>query len=855
VPGLDWLAPAWLLLLPVAVAAGWLDSRGAATGARRAGAVARGLLLTLLVLGLARPVLRPTAPRALTVHLLDVSDSIDPEAGARRLADLEGLRAASSTEDAVRVIVFGDGVRAVGAGEGIGAAADAVRGPASDLGAALDLAAALLPPAGDASVVVHSDGHGTAPAATATLAAAGAAVSAQPLAPSARDPAVVGLTAPTLPLAPGATLALELTVAAGSAPLDGRVEARLGDRVLAEQPVSAPAGATTPLALELTLPDDIPPGLATLTLSVAGDTLDVGVHVRRPPVVWVVGSGGAGRALAQVLRAEQLSVEERPPGSLADLAPDALEAVDLVVVAGASTAPGPDRPAALPPRFTAALDPYVRGGGGLLTLGGEFAYDQGDWDRSPLAALLPVRMDPQAEEEDGTVTLVIALDKSGSMAQSASAPTSTGAAVAGIGARLGASARDGSKMQVVARATIAAIQLLKPEDQVGVLAVDTQPDWAVAVQPAARRVALMEQVLAIGAGGGGIFVTDALKAARVGLQQGDTRLRHLILFADTADAAQQADPVTGEPAEALVERMVAEDGITVSIIGVGQSTDRDVAFLKRLAARGNGRFAQTEDVRGLETLFVAETQEMLGQGLAEDQPVRPRRVGLHPAIAGIDWARSPALGGMNKVSRAPRARTLVEGAADRPLLATHRVGQGQVAAWTSDAGGRWARAFARWEGSDRLWTQLARSLARPDGGAAGLDLVVERGRVLATSRGPDGLSVPRPGLDLVAVTEDGEAPLAHTLDAPGQWSAPLSVAEGVAFSVEARSASGAVLASRAGLGAPSPERTARTVNTAALDRLTQPAGPRPPHRDRLPLAVWLLAGAALLLPVEAWLRR
>ena len=152
-------------------------------------------------------------------------------------------------------------------------------------------------------------------------------------------------------------------------------------------------------------------------------------------------------------------------------------------------------------------------------------------------------------------------------------------------------------------------------------------------------------------------------------------------------------------------------------------------------------------------------------------------------------------------------------------------------------------------------TQLARSLARPDGGASGLDLQVERGQVQATSRGPDGLSVPRPGLHLVVITEAGEAPLPLTLAAPGQWAAPLSVPEGAVFTVEARSASGAVLASRAGLGAPSPERSARTVNTEALDRLTQPAGPRTPFRDRLPLAVWLLACAALLLPVEAWLRR
>ena len=79
----------------------------------------------------------------------------------------------------------------------------------------------------------------------------------------------------------------------------------------------------------------------------------------------------------------------------------------------------------------------------------------------------------------------------------------------------------------------------------------------------------------------------------------------------------------------------------------------------------------------------------------------------------------------------------------------------------------------------------------------------QAGRVVVTSRGPDGLSVARPGLELVLVAEDGtERRLDRTLDAPGVWSADPVLTEGARARVEARGPAGALLGARDVVGPP-----------------------------------------------------
>jgi hypothetical protein len=51
-------------------------------------------------------------------------------------------------------------------------------------------------------------------------------------------------------------------------------------------------------------------------------------------------------------------------------------------------------------------------------------------------------------------------------------------------------------------------------------------------------------------------------------------------------------------------------------------------------------------------------------------------------------------------------------AAQAPLFARWQLGLGQVAAWTSDLGARWAAAWSRWPAYEKLWAQVARATMR-----------------------------------------------------------------------------------------------------------------------------------------------
>lgn len=93
--------------------------------------------------------------------------------------------------------------------------------------------------------------------------------------------------------------------------------------------------------------------------------------------------------------------------------------------------------------------------------------------------------------------------------------------------------------------------------------------------------------------------------------------------------------------------------------------------------------------------------------------VQPEVVAEHPVVNGLA-PRWPWLLGYNRVVAKPGAQLVARCGAD-PLLVVDSVGDGRVAAFTSDCAPHWAGAeFMAWDGYGRLWTQLVRWLARAD---------------------------------------------------------------------------------------------------------------------------------------------
>ena len=826
-----------LLAVPLSVLA---DRRRVWVGPRRGGTAARAGALTLLGLAIAQPAWEPPDPRIQTVVVLDRSTSAaaplpPPPAGA-------GL------------VLVDDGARVAAApGQAWPLALPPPSPGGSDLVAGVALALALVPEGVRPDLILHTDGVSTDGDATALrplLADRGARLEIVPLPVQAPGPRVVDVRAQPAAVGLGGSTGIGVSLRGGEAGQDAPLTVTFEGQPLPPVPTAVAPGERHQVEVPLAIPVDTEPGVRPVVVSWGTDAATIGVRVLPPRRALVVGGGPAdGGALAQALAADGFAVERRT----APDAPGDLSAVDLVVLADAPVG-GPaleERPALARP-FLDALGPWVRAGGGLLVLGGPHAHDLGGYPGSPLAPLLPVTAAPPGQERDLRVDLVIALDKSASMA----APVASGAAIAGMRARMTGGNAEGSKIRLVSAAAAAALGQLRDQDRFGVLAVDSEAHWALPPTAGTEREAAAARLGRLKAGGGGIFLVEALRAAQVVLQRSDAPVRHLILFADTADVGQkEADGLGGvRTAEGLVAEMAAA-GVTFSVIGVGARADRDRAYLEGLARTGGGRFRLTSDFRRLRSLFIAEAEQVVARSLEEDEDRRVRAIAAHPGLEGASLAGLPALAGINRLEARPDTRLLWTTDQGEPLLVAWQVGLGEVVAFGADAGEGWARAWPRWSGYARLWTGLARSLARPD--AASRSIGVEGTTATVRLLDDTGMAAPvRPaGLRLVVDGQERALPMQPV--APGVWRARLPVGEGAAFTLDALDADGVSLASTAGLLPLSPERSVGAASPGGLQALaaeTRDAAPEPGRR-RVPLGPWLLGAALLLLPLDALLRR
>ena len=103
---------------------------------------------------------------------------------------------------------------------------------------------------------------------------------------------------------------------------------------------------------------------------------------------------------------------------------------------------------------------YVRdAGGGLLMVGGDASFGAGGYYKTPIERALPVDMDVKSQVQLPRLSLVIVVDKSGSMG--GTVPTGE------------------TKLDVVKSAALSAIELLNPFDRVGLLAFDADWEWTV----------------------------------------------------------------------------------------------------------------------------------------------------------------------------------------------------------------------------------------------------------------------------------------------------------------------------------------------------------------------------------------
>jgi Ca-activated chloride channel family protein len=663
--------PAWLLLLLVTPAIFLVAARSLGDFSRAQlalQATARTLVLAAVALALAGPSLRRPARAVSAIALVDVSDSMSDTALARGAQAVAALRASGSHLRVVRFAASAEETHTV-------ARFPAPLGAASDLALATSLGAGLLDETALPRLLLISDGEATRgdlPTQAERLAARGVPLFALALPPAeSGDVAVSALTAGD-DVRPRAPFPVEVHLLADRATrlrvrLDGEGGAVVDEP---EKTVDVAAGTTTvPFVARIT-----EPGVATLRAHLLPPSPDrhpendEGVLAlateHEPRVLALAGTPTAATAFAHALEAEHITVDVRPPRALP--ARPLLDRYDLVVLSDVPRA-------ALGERELAALDGFVREGGGLLVAGGADAFGSGGWQGTRLEPLLPVLLDLPEREDEATLALALAIDRSGSMA--------------------------GAKMELTKEAARATVEMLPPTDLVAITVFDSQAAPIVHLQRASNRVRILSDIGRIQASGG-TNILAGLREAFDELAPARARKKHIILLTDGQS------PYEGIPD--LIDAAVAQH-ITISAIGVGDGADQ--AQLRMIAARGGGRFQQTRDPASLPRLFSRETSQVSRRSIVEEPtPVKIQK--RAETLAGLPLETAPPLGGYAVTRPRPRAELLLAAPNGAPLLARWQVGLGQVTAWTSDVEPRWSAAWMRWPPFAKFWAQVTRATMR-----------------------------------------------------------------------------------------------------------------------------------------------
>ncbi|MDB4929268.1 MAG: hypothetical protein JWM10_1752, partial [Myxococcaceae bacterium] len=726
-----------------------------------------------------RPVWRHPLDRLTVLVAVDRSRSMErlPDADAR-VARFEREAAAGMRDgDRLGRVVFGAEATAAQSlhERAIAPAPDtaSVDRDGTDLAAAIDRSLSERPDDGAARIALLSDGaanRGDVLAAAARAAAAGVPVDVFPLTATAgRGLRVASVRAPARLDEHEAfdlrvvTVSTERAEADVRVSLDGvvthreRVTVEAGEAVLA-LPQTAPAPGMHRYEVEL-VPRD--PTLDRVPEDNRGGWF---VRVRGPASVLLLeGDPGASAPLAEALRRGGLRVSEGGTfGFPADLA--GLAAYDLVVLS--------DVPArALSTEQLEWVRAYVRDlGGGLWLMGGDRSLGPGGYARTPVEEVSPVSFDLRQERRRASLAEVISIDYSGSMT----------AVVGGY-----------TKIRLANEAAARSALLLGEGDQLGVAHVDTSTTWTMPLGPVDNLEPILRRVRAVSAGGGGIIVPTALDDAYRALRAARTDLRHLLLFADGDDAEEM-------PGCARTVATAFREGITTSVVSLGRGVD--TPELERLSREGHGRFYLVEDALRLPTVFAQETI-LATRAAVREQPFRATPAVPDAVTAGLDLAAAPPLGGYVVTLPKPRGAVLLRALDGDPLLATWSAGVGHAAVFTSDAKDRWGAAWLRWPGAARLWSSLARSLARQDDGRvrAEADATGAVLQVRATAMDADGRADALRRLTARVALPDGST-REVSLDpaGAGTYAADLPITARGAYAVAVRDESTGALVASAG---------------------------------------------------------
>lgn len=317
-----------------------------------------------------------------------------------------------------------------------------------------------------------------------------------------------------------------------------------------------------------------------------------------------------------------------------------------------------------------AIEQAVRSYGiGFMMIGGEDSFGMGGYYKTPIEKLLPVSMELEGKRQIPSLGLILVIDRSGSM--------------------------EGEKLKLAQESAMRTVELLRPNDTVGVVAFDDRPWWVVEPQKLEDKEDVIARIGSIpSAGGTNIF--PAVSEATGKMLDIEAQRKHIILLTDGQSAVNSGY-------DDLLKSM--EDGnITMSTVAVGN--DADVNLLQNLAKGAKGRYYFVQDETTLPAIFSREAA-MIARTYIVDNPFVPAVVQAGD-LNGWFQDGLPTIYGYVAATAKSTAQTVLSSPEPDPLLARWQYGSGRTVAWTSDLTGKWSRDFVTWEGFPGLFADLVK---------------------------------------------------------------------------------------------------------------------------------------------------
>jgi uncharacterized membrane protein len=708
---------------------------------------------------------------------------------------------------------------------------------ATDIAAAVEVAAAAIPPFHVPRIVLISDGNSTVGDALKAAAALRDKVEISTVPLPGRTEPEVQLSAVVAPaqVQQGEPFNAEVLVDSNHEDAEGRIEVYRGDIKVADQPVRLKSGENR-IVLKQTI--DLG-GLTPLTARLKGyrDTLldnnsDFALvsAAGKPRVLLLESEPDQAKHLTWALEEQNMQVDVRPPrGAPENLAE--LQNYDLLVLSNVPAT-------ALSMRQMAVARTYVEDlGGGLIMLGGDQSFGLGGYYKTTLEEILPVRSDFEKEKEKPSLAMMLVIDKSGSMG--------------------------GEKIEMAKEAARAAVELLGPSDKVGVLAFEGENFWICEMHPCSDKGFVIDRIAGLEAGGG-TTMAPAMEEAHETLRSTVAKLKHVIVLTD--GISQPGD------FEGIAQAMAA-DRITCSTVALG--ADADAALLEEIARLGNGRSYVADDPAQVPQIFAKETVTASKSAINE-QPFSPAIIRPTQVLSDIRLDEAPFLLGYVVTRPKPTAEVVLATESGDPLLAWWRYGLGMTVAFTSDAKARWAAEWLSWPQFGQFWAQVVRHAVRKAEARGAVVQVERKGRKATVSldaiEQPSGRFLNRAATELTLVDPQlatRKIPMAQI--APGRYQAEFDTTRAGSYQLMISETKDSQLVGRQtrGLAVGYPdELRLRPPNTELLRSVAAASGgtfdvkpeavftaPERTARRAVPLWPYLATAAAFLFVLDVALRR